>query len=158
MTWYNRSIKMTLGLGVLLLISGGCSTLDNTPLFDPKTCLQEKPQQVDGLKIMSGPRSKQSVVADMQFPYCNGQVLYKIANDKGQQVTSGRAVFKVTVEYTGEVIAAEVVESSGVGKDFLQKISDMIIDTDFSPWQRDDEDAQFFYPMTFTAWWLEREL
>ena len=156
MRWWNCSKKMTLGLGVLLLLGSGCSTLDNNISFDPKTCLQEKPQQVRGLQIISGPRSKQSVVADMQFPYCNAQVLFKMVHDKEeQQVNSGRAVFKVTVEYTGEVITAEVVESSGVDKIFLQKISDMIMDTDFSPWQRDDEDAAFLYPMTFTTWWLK---
>lgn len=151
-------MKITLGLGVLLLISSGCSTLDNNPSFDPKTCLKDKPQQVDGLKIISGQRSKQSVVVDMQFPYCNGQVLFKVVHDKGQQIAPGRAVFKVTVEYTGEVIAVEMTESTIVDKAFLQNIADMIMDTDFSPWQRDDEDAQFLYPMTFTAWWLEREL
>lgn len=157
MTWCNRPVKMALGLGlgVLLLLGSGCSGLDNTPAFNPKTCLQENPQEVHGLQIIRGPRSKQSVIVDMQSPYCNGQVLFKMVNTSGHQVSSGRAVFKVTVEYTGEVIAAEVVESSGMDESFLQKISDIIMDTDFSPWQRDDEDSEFLYPMTFTTWWYK---
>ena len=64
-----------------------------------------------------------------------------------------RRKFQKTVEYTGEVKSAKVVQSDIDATDFLRKIKDMIMATDFSPWARHDDDAQFIYPMTFTRWW-----
>ena len=34
-----------------------------------------------------------------------------------------------------------------------EKVSDMIMDSDFTPWVRHDDDAEFIYPMAFTRWW-----
>lgn len=121
--------------------------------FNPKTCLEQVPDSVDGLEIIQGPRTKQNIAADMHPAFCNGQVLLKLMNDGGKPVQAGTVWFKVSVEYTGEVSSVEIVKSEIESRDFLKKVSDMIMDSDFTPWQRHDEDAGFIYPMTFTYWW-----
>lgn len=147
--------KQIITAGVLLMLQAGagCSSLETPPQFDPKTCLEEPPTPVEGMQVIHGPRTPQSVLADMRFVSCNGQVLFKQLNERGEPLVPGEVVFRVQVEYTGEVIAAEVIESTIVSRKFERRLSDMIMDTDFSPWQRHDEDAVFVYPMRFSRWW-----
>ncbi len=134
----------------------GCSSLSHRPVFNPKTCLQEATANSTGDPVISGPRNEKNVVADMQPAYCNGQMLFMLLNKKEERVVPPeKCLFQVTVEYTGEVISAKVVESDIDATEFLRKIKDMIMDTDFSPWPRHDDDAEFIYPMTFTSWWQD---
>lgn len=153
--WNYSLAKHVVVLSALLLGLGGCSSHGEREMFNPKTCLQEVPQTVPGVRIISGPRGEKNVVADMQSAYCNAQMLFMLMNKKGQRVAPGEVLFQVTVEYTGEVMSVEVVESNIDSADFLRKITDMIRGTDFSPWERHDDDALFIYPMSFTNWWKE---
>ena len=149
----NKSLlPTTLCLAALLL--GGCASITNTPEFNPKTCMKEVPRKAPGLKIIQGSRTEQNIAADMHPAYCNGQVLLKRMNDEGGPVNAGGVWFKVAVEYTGEVMGVDIVKSEIDSREFLKKVSDMILDSDFTPWQRDDDDdSVFIYPMTFTRWW-----
>lgn len=151
----NQSRKKIFYTGVLFLALSGCATDSKNPAFDPKTCLEQVPESVPDLQILQGPRSEQSIILDMQTSYCNGQVLLKLMHEKGHQMKPGNVTFKVVVEYTGEVISAKVIESEIRSKEFLGKVSDMIMDSDFAPWQRHDEDTEFIFPMTFNVWWQE---
>lgn len=146
-------LKKTLCVGVAVFMLKGCTPFIAAPEFNPKTCLKEAPSKVDGLQILHGPRTIPSIAADMQTAYCNGQVLLKLMNENGKRVNTGTVWFKVTCEYTGEVISTEVVKSEIQSPEFLRKVSDMIMDSDFTPWQRHDQDAEFIYPMTFSRWW-----
>jgi hypothetical protein len=136
-----------------VIIIGACTPLEQPHRFDPRTCLTESPQEVEGLEILHGQRTAASIAADMQDAYCNGQVLLKLMNENNEPVSDGTVWFKVVVEYTGEVISVITVKSDISSKKFLRKVSDMINDTDFSPWLRDDQDVEFIFPMTFTRWW-----
>jgi hypothetical protein len=60
---------------------------------------------------------------------------------------AGEAVFRILVEYTGEVYRVEVVESSGLSHQFHRKMIDMIMDTDFVGWVPTDTDTEFLYPL-----------
>jgi len=155
MMCHYRLAKHSVVLGAAFLMLSGCGNLNDRPVFNPKTCLQEVPQTVPGVRVISGPRNEKNIVADMQPAYCNGQMLFMLLNKKEERVLPGEVLFQVTVEYTGEVISAKVVETNIDATEFLRKIKDMIMDTDFSPWPRHDDDAQFIYPMTFTNWWEE---
>jgi hypothetical protein len=156
MTCHYRVAKQSIVLGAALLMLCGCGSHSQSPVFNPKTCLQEVPQTVPGVRIIRGPRTLKNIVAGMQSAYCNGQMLFMLLNEKEGKITPpGEVLFQVTVEYTGEVKSAEVVQSDIDATDFLRKIKDMIMATDFSPWARHDDDAQFIYPMTFTRWWQE---
>jgi hypothetical protein len=67
----------------------------------------------------------------------------------GEEIAPGRVVFRVVVEYTGEVIAVSIEESTIKSNTFLHKMSDFIMDTDFVIWARNDTDAVFLYPVDF---------
>ena len=123
------------------------------PRFNPKPCLEEIPKTVDGLEIIQGPRTEQNIAADMHPAYCNAQVVLKLMNEEGKPLQDGTVWFKVAVEYTGEVSSVEIIKSEINSREFLKRVSDMIMDSDFTPWRRHDEDVVFIYPMTFTYWW-----
>jgi hypothetical protein len=61
----------------------------------------------------------------------------------------GAAVFRVVVEYTGEVKNVTIPESTIASTAFLSRVAAMIESTDFVPWKRDDTDTVFFYPVRF---------
>ena len=69
---------------------------------------------------------------------------------EGDTLKPGSVVFRVVVEYTGEVYAADVHESTIESENFLRKVCDFIMDTDFVYWGgTDDTDTVFLYPVTF---------
>jgi hypothetical protein len=144
--------KITL-FALLALTLTACTTVNKPADFDPRTCLDHPPTHVEGLKILKGSRTGQNIAADMHPVFCNGQVLLKNMNEAGTPIEAGTVRFQVLVEYTGEVIGAKVIESDIQSDSFLRKITDMIMDSDFAPWTREDEDTEFIYPMTFTRWW-----
>lgn len=153
MKMFSYPLKKILFTGTALIAIGGCAAIAPSHKFDPGTCLNETPQRVEGLEILSGQRTAGSITHDMQEAYCNGQVLLKLMNENGKAVTGGTAWFKVVVEYTGEVNSAKVIKSEIQSGEFLKEVSDMIMDTDFSPWVRNGQDSEFIFPMTFTRWW-----
>lgn len=135
--------------GFILLTS--CTTQTKQAEFDPKTCLEIIPEHVKGLKIIEGPRSEKSIIRDMVFPICNGHVLFGQMRSKGDKIQPGTVVFRVVVEYTGEVIAVSVQESSVGSDQFTRNVSDFIMDTDFVGWTRNDVDTVFLYPVHFSG-------
>ena len=135
-----------------LLAIPACSLVKSTP-FDPKTCTEQIPKHIEGLEILGGSRTEQSIINDMQITFCNGQVLLQKMNERGNDVSPGTAVLKVVVEYTGEVVSSEIIETDILSTEFVAKVSDFVKDTDFSSWQRFDEDTEFIYPMVFYRWW-----
>ena len=86
-------LRKALFLAATALTLSGCSFIAGPPEFNPKTCLDEAPRTVSGLQIISGPRTEQSITADMQTAYCNGQVLLKLLNEQGKQVHGGTVWF-----------------------------------------------------------------
>lgn len=150
----SQFVKTAFGCSFFMLGLGACAFISAENDFNPKTCLQAVPTIVPGIEIIQGHRTKTSLAFDMQNTYCNGQVLLKQLNDKGLDIGSGTVWFKVTAEYTGEVINVDVVKTEITSKEFLQKTVEMIMDSDFTPHQRDDLDSQFIYPLTFTDWWI----
>ncbi len=139
--------------GIAALMLGGCAASGKTPVFNPKTCLQQASVTADKVEIIKGARTKLNVASDMHPVYCNGQVLLKLMTEKGKSVNPGTVWFHVSVEYTGEVVSARIANSEIHSKEFLKQVSDMIMDLDFTPWQRQDNDTEFIYPMTFYRWW-----
>jgi hypothetical protein len=135
--------------GFILLTS--CATQTKQAEFDPKTCLEIIPEHVKGLKIIEGPRSEKSIIRDMVFPICNGHVLFGQIRSEGENIQPGIVVFRVVVEYTGEVLAVSVQESTVGSDQFIRKVSDFIMDTDFVGWTRNDTDTVFLYPVHFSG-------
>jgi hypothetical protein len=133
----------------LVLPLCSCALFSQKPVFNPKTCLEETPSHVEGLTIVSGPRSKKNVIRDMVYPVCSGHALFKHMQSKGHDIQTGRVVFRVIVEYTGEVAHVGVEESTVQSDLFVREVSDFIMDTDFVLWGGDDTDTVFLYPVEF---------
>nr|WP_320113826.1 hypothetical protein [uncultured Desulfuromonas sp.] len=140
-------------LAIIALSLTACSSGSLSSKFNPKTCLEESPRHPAGLQILQGPRTPQSIALDMHPIYCNGQVLMKLMNEAGEKVSAGTVTFRVRVEYTGEVYDVRVITSDIQSEEFLRRVRAMILQADFTPWQRHDEDTEFIYPMTFSHWW-----
>jgi hypothetical protein len=117
--------------------------------LDPKNCLDTIPQRVEGLTILEGPRTEQSIIRDMVPAICYGHFLFGRMKSSGEEVNPGVVVFRVVVEYTGEVYGVTVEETTIQSKLFLRRASDFIVDTDFVPWARDETDTAFLYPVEF---------
>jgi len=134
-------------VGFLLLTS--CATHTKQSSFDPKTCLENIPRHVKGLRIVSGPRTEPSIIRDMVPAICSGHALFKHLRSKGHEIKAGYVVFRVVAEYTGEVAYVDVEETTIQSELFLREVRDFIMDTDFVLWGGDDSDTVFLYPAKF---------
>lgn len=141
------------GLLLLLLFISACSPVSVHKPFNPRTCMDESPNYENKIQLLQGERTHQNIAQDMHPAWCHGQVLLRQMYERGHAVTEGTILMKVTVEYTGEVISVRILESDIPSSEFRQKISDMVMDSDFIPWKRSDQDTVFIYPMTFDFWW-----
>lgn len=117
--------------------------------FDPRKCLEDVPRHVNGLKVLSGPRSEQSIIRDMRRAVCNGYVLFEQMQARDKTLRPGRVVFRVVVEYTGEVYGVTVEETTIQSDAFLARVSEFILGTDFIFWGGDDSETVFLYPVRF---------
>ncbi len=143
-----KALAVTMALGLT-----ACTPGSMPGGFNPKTCMEEAPLQPQKLQILRGPRSARNIALDMQPIYCNGQVLLKLMHEAGEPVNAGTVVFRVRVEYTGEVYDVGLVTTEISSQEFLRRVSAMILEADFTPWQRHEEDTEFIYPLSFTCWW-----
>jgi hypothetical protein len=107
------------------------------------------PRKVEGLSILQGPRSEPSIIHDMVPIVCRGHALFHDMVSKGETLNPGRVVFKVRVEWTGEVYSAAAVENATGSRAFVRIVSDFITNSDFVGWSRDDTDSIFLYPVEF---------
>jgi hypothetical protein len=142
-----KNILVTTAAAVVLLT--GCISQTEQFKFDPRTCLEEIPGHVKGLKIVSGPRSEKSIIRDMVPVVCNGHMLFRNMNAKGKTVNAGHVLFKVLVEYTGEVYNVSLEDTTINSEEFLREVSDFIMDTDFTFWGLNTEETIFLYPVEF---------
>jgi hypothetical protein len=134
---------------IVFLLQISCAMQTNQVAFDPKTCLEIIPENVKGLKVVSGPRSEKSIIRDMVPAICSAHALFRHMKSEGHEMNSGSVVFRVVVEYTGEVANVSVKETEIHSKRFLREVSDFIMDSDFVLWAGDDSDTVFLYPATF---------
>lgn len=141
-----RLAIVTLVLGGLAI---GCAPKSGQRPFNPRDCMDYVPAEVSGLFIETGPRSKTSIIRDMVPAYCNGQVLFEKMKAKDTTLKPGKIVFRVVVEYTGEVLSVEVDQTTFESHHFTRRVSDFIMDTDFVSWAPSDTETVFHYPVRF---------
>ena len=126
-----------------------CASLSRQLQFDPGTCLNSVPNHIKGLRIVQGERTEKSIIRDMLPAICNSQMLFRTMQARDAVLEDGRVVFRVMVEYTGEVKNVTVHETTVRSEDFLRRVSGMIENSDFVGWARDDTDTIFLYPVDF---------
>ena len=144
-----KNILFIAVMTVTVLFISTCTPRINRNPFDLRKCLEKIPNRVKGLKIISGPRSKQSIIRDMVPVVCSGRALFMNMNKNGKEINKGYILFKILVEYTGEVNKVSVEEKTIQSDEFLRRVSDFIMDKDFVFWGEDERDTVFLYPIHF---------
>lgn len=134
---------------IVLFFVTGCAFHTNTASFDPETCFEKIPRHVDGLKIISGIRKRENIIREMLPAICQGHALFNNIQSKDPDLKPGTVIFKIVIEYTGEVNSVVIEKTTIKSQAFLRKISGFIMDTDFAYWERDDMDSVFLYPVIF---------
>ena len=106
---------------------------------------------MDGLQILAGPRSDTAISSGIWSRRSAARsALYRSLQFRDPELGPGHGgTFRVTVEYTGEVVAVSVVETTIASDVFRRELRDFIMDSDFTPWARSDEDSVFIYPVRF---------
>lgn len=127
----------------------GCVWRGKKADFDPKTCFDTIPEDVRGLTILTGPRTRGNIIRDMVHPICQGYALFEKTACNDPDLKPGTITFRVVVEYTGEVNNVTIERTTIRSRAFLREVTDFIMDTDFVYWKRTDEDTVFLYPVTF---------
>jgi hypothetical protein len=118
--------------------------------FTFQDCLENLPEHVDGLEILSGPRSEKGIIHDMAHPVCSGYALFEQMKENGEEIEAGSVVFRVVVDYVGEVISVTVEEQTMSSEELVGKVREIILNTDFVYWRdKDDTDSEFLYPVHF---------
>ncbi|KIH75914.1 hypothetical protein SAMN05660860_02728 [Geoalkalibacter ferrihydriticus] len=148
--WVSRFF-LCVCLATTCIFASGCSQPRPTT-FDPRECLEIIPKRVEGLKVIQGPRTELSLIADMRSAVCNGQVLFNLLRAQGEPLHAGLILVRVRVEYTGEPIAVEVLETTVSSETLADRVSDFIMDSDFIPWARHEKDTIFDYPIYFEVY------
>lgn len=151
-----RSTKQTESRYIILwiftlvwLLSSACAGPSTSKPFDHQTCLDTIPDKVKGLTILEGPRTKTSLIRDMVPAVCYSRVLAGKHKTDGKSPPKGEVSYRIQVEYTGEVMRVDVVETTIQSQQFVRRVADIIMDTDFIGWIRHDIDTVFIYPLSF---------
>jgi hypothetical protein len=146
---YYASRYLLAVLSLLLIFACVNPSQKKNTKFDHVKCMDTVPSRVKGLNVLSGPRTEKSIIRDMVPVNCYAQVLFRKMKSDGEEINAGEVVFRITVEYTGEVYASSVEETDIRSNRFVQRVADLIMDTDFVGWALDSEDTVFLYPMSF---------
>jgi hypothetical protein len=136
-------------LVTLAAVPASCTSLIRDKPYNHQECMDTVPKNVKGLKIFEGPRTEKSIINDMVPVGCYGRVIYERMKSRGKTDISGTITFKVTVEYTGEVYKVEIEDTTIGSEAFVKRLTDLIMDTDFTGWSRNETDTIFVYPMSF---------
>ena len=133
---------------VIIPVLTGC--ISSSKSIKLSGCGTPIPQNVPGLTI-NGPRTKTSIIEDMAPILCAIQFQY-INDAKQSAKTHGNDTVpvKVLVEYTGEVAHVTILENSFGDNDFIRRIEDIIMNSDFTFWGHDQQDTEFIYPIPVT--------
>jgi len=136
-------------LSMVVFVSGCSQPRKEDKPFNPAECMENIPKDIKGLVVLEGPRTRESIIVDMQPVVCSAHALFQKMRQKGKQISDGKVVFRVVVEYNGEVINASVEESTVESEEFMRKVTGSTLAHDFGVWNRNDVDAVFLYPATF---------
>ena len=96
-----------------------------------------------------GPRTTTNILHDLAPLICKGRKVFDQLKADGEAIEAGTVTLRVVVEFNGEIIATEVQETSIDSGTFLNKLTGIFAMSDFSFWNREDEDAVFTYTAKF---------
>jgi len=147
--WFITRGLSVASISIVLAVPLGCVTQEKKAAFSVVKCNETIPGEVEGLVILTGPRSPKSIIRDMRQAECGARARFYRQYAGKRPAAQSSVVLRVVVEYTGEVQEVKVKEKRGLSDDFLSEICNMVHDTDFVYWGRNDQDTVFLYPIDF---------
>ena len=145
-------IKMFVVAGVALVlvkVFGPAPPPPADPTATPEDCLTSVYADEKNLLIWEGSRTKDNILHDLAPLICRGRELFDKLKAEGKNITAGTVTLRVVVEFNGEIISTEVQETSIDSRRFLDALTGIFNMSDFSFWNREDEDAVFTYTAHF---------
>lgn len=145
-------IKMIVVAGLALVLIKVFAPESRPPVelsLKPKDCMTSVYADEKKLRILEGSRSPANILRDLAPSICSGRAVYERLKSEGENIESGTVTLRMGVEFNGEIISVEVQETSINSKKFLNELTGSILMSDFSFWNREDEDAVFTYTAHF---------
>lgn len=145
-------IKMLLVAGVALVlvtVFGPKSPPPDTPPPKPEDCFSSVLADGKNLNIIGGPRTKTNILHDLAPLICRGRTIFNKLKAEGEPLSAGTVILQLAVEFNGEIISIKIQETSIESKSFLNELTNLFAMSDFSFWNREDEDAVFTYTASF---------
>lgn len=133
----------------LLLVKVFAPAPPPVPPTVPEDCLAFVHADEKNLHILEGPRTKTNILYDMAPLICRGRKVFDKLTAEGETISAGTVTLRVVVEYNGEIISTDIQETSIDSRHFLNELIGIFNMSDFSYWNRDDEDAVFTYTARF---------
>ena len=146
--WIKMFVVAGLAL-VLVKLFGPAPPPPADPTITPEDCLASVYADEENLRILEGSRTKTNILHDIGPLICRGRKVFDKLKAEGEPITAGTVTLRVVVEFNGEIISTEVQESSIDSRAFLNALTDIFNMSDFSFWNREDEDAVFSYTARF---------
>jgi len=147
MSW--NTVVLSTAMGLLCFSACDNEAVKDVP-FSYRDCLDHVPDSVQGLKILAGPRTEKNIIRDMNPSMCQAYALLEEMRASGRKVGPGSVVFKVVVDYNGEVMQGTIDQTDMDAEEFLDKVVGIIGSSDFTYWRgKNDEETVFLYPVRF---------
>jgi hypothetical protein len=122
-----------------------CASLNQ--FGSPKPCLENKPQNIAGLKI-EGARTRANVIHNMWPIACRAQEIYQ-ERLKDNPKLKGMIELKLYVEFNGEIgpfsIGRNTLQDPAIENEILTMIQFM----DFDPFGPQNSEADILFPIHF---------
>jgi len=145
-------IKMVVVAGLALIIVkvfAPEAPIPSEQPVKPEDCLAFVYADKNNLRILEGSRSPANILHDLAPFICRGRKVFDKLKAEGEAIAAGTVTLRMVVEFNGEVISAKVQETSINSRKFLNELTGLIAMSDFSFWNREDEDAVFTYTARF---------
>ena len=145
-------IQMFVMAGVALLLVKVFAPVSPPPVVPAKMlkdCLASVHADEENLRILAGSRTKTNLLYDLAPLICIGQKVFDTLRAEGEIIAAGEVTLRVVVEYNGEIIDTEILETDIDSRRFLNELIGIFDKSDFSFWIREDEDVVFTYTAYF---------
>jgi hypothetical protein len=146
-------LQMLVLAGVaLLLVTVFAPTPPPPPAIPPPTpedCLASVHADGKNLHILEGPRTQSNILYDIAPLICRGRKVFTKLSDEGETIGAGTVTLKVVVEYNGEIISTDIEDTTIDSRRFLNALIGIFNMSDFTSWNREDENAVFTYTAHF---------
>jgi len=134
---------------VLVKVFAPVSPSPSVPAATPEDCLAFVYADEKNLHILEGPRPPGNILHDIAPLICRGRKVFDNLVSMGEAISPGTVTLKVVVEYNGEIISTDVQETSIDSRRFLNELIGIFNMSDFTSWNREDENAVFTYTARF---------